>query len=106
MIRSKIKKIQNRIEHDPRLKEAVIRMKPQRNFWGLAGIVFFFFVPELAVYLWQDELVSWAHTHSMTEPLALQRWLYSELEEMFLSGVSWVNIFLGSFFLLWVLRSK
>jgi hypothetical protein len=103
-MKNKIKEIQNRIEHDPKLKEAVVRMKPQKNFWGLAGIVLFFFIPELVVYLWQDELISWAHTHSLTEPLALQRWLFGELEEMFKAGVSWFNLMLGTLFLFWVLK--
>jgi hypothetical protein len=105
-MKAKIKQIQHKMEHDPKFKEAVTRMKPKKNFWGIAGIVLFFFVPEFMVYIWQDELVSWSHLHSITEPIASQRWLFTKLEEMFISGVSSVNLILGSLFLLWVLKSK
>ena len=73
---------------------------------GILGIILFFFVPELLTYIWQDELIQWAHTHGMTEPFTLQRWLYGKLEEMFISGVNWLNITLGVLLLLWILRSK
>jgi len=105
-MREKLKKIQTKIDSDPKLKEAVERIKPQKNIWGILGIVVFFFLPEFITYIWQDELISWAHRHSITEPLAMQRWLYNKLEEMFASGVSWFNIFIGVLLLFWVWRSK
>jgi len=101
-MRDKIKEIQNRIDHDPKLKEAVTRIKPKKTPWGIVGIILFFFVPELITFIWQDELIQWAHTHSITEPLSMYRWLYGELEEMFRAGVSWFNLVLGSLFLFWV----
>jgi hypothetical protein len=103
-MKDKIKEIQNRIEHNPKLKEAVNRMKPQKNFWGITGIILFFFLPELVTYIWQDELISWSHEHSITEPLEMQRWIFGQLEEMFRAGVSWLNLTLGSLFLWWVLK--
>ena len=103
-MKDKIKQIQHRMEHDPKFKEAVTRIKPKKNFWGITGILLFFFVPELVVYIWQNELISWSHLHSITEPIASQRWLFGKLEEMFASGVSWVNLTLGSLFLWWVLK--
>ena len=105
-MKKKLKEIQSRLDNDPKLKEAVTRIKPQRNFWGIAGIVLFFFLPELITYIWQPELIDWAHVHTLTESLSTQRWLYRQLEEMFASGVSWFNIGLGIAMLIWVLRSK
>jgi hypothetical protein len=105
-MRDKIKEIQNRIDQDSKLKEAVTRIKPKKTLWGIAGIILFFFLPELITFIWQDALINWAHTHSITEPLSMQRWLYGELEEMFISGVNWFNITLGVLLLLWVWRSK
>ena len=102
----KIKEIQARIDNDPKLKEAVGKIKPKKSIWGILGIVMFFFVPELVTYIWQDDLILWAHMHSVTEPLELQRWLYTRLEKMFVSGVNWVNISFGILLLIWVLRSK
>ena len=103
-MKEKIKKIQEHIEHDPKLREAVTRMKPQKNFWGIAGIILFFFLPELVTFVWQEELVDWSHVHSLTEPSSSLRWIFTQLEEMFISGVSWLNLILGSLFLWWALR--
>jgi len=105
-MKEKLKKIQTKIDNDPKLKEAVERIKPQKNIWGILGIMIFFFVPELITYIWQDELISWAHTHALSETISTQRWLYKQLEEMFISGVSYVNIIIGALLLFWVLRSK
>jgi len=105
-MKEKIKAIQKKIEEDPKLQKAVASVKPKKGIWGIAGIVLFFFVPEVVTFIWQDELINWAHLHSITEPLAMQRWLYTELEEMFASGVSWFNLVIGTLLLLWVLKSK
>jgi hypothetical protein len=105
-MKEKLKKIQTKIDNDPKLKEAVERIKPQKNIWGILGIVVFFFLPELITYIWQDELIVWAHRHSMTEALEMQRWVYTQLEEMFASGVSWLNISIGILLLVWMWTSK
>ena len=103
-MKEKLKKIQIHIDNDPKLKEAVSRIKPKKNFWGIAGVILFFFLPELITYIWQAELMDWAHLHSLTEPLEMQRWMYGQLEEMFASGVSWVNLTIGSLLLWWALK--
>ena len=105
-MKEKIKAIQNKIDQDPKLQKAVASIKPKKGIWGILGIILFFFLPELITYIWQDELVSWAHAHSITEPLEMQRWVYSELEEMFKAGVSWLNLIIGTLLLLWLLKSK
>jgi len=105
-MKEKIKTIQKKIETDPKFKQLSDSVKPQKGLWGILGIVLFFFLPEAIIYIWQDELVNWAHSHTVTEPLAMQRWLYGELEGMFSSGVSWLNLAIGSLLLLWVFRSK
>jgi len=105
-MKEKIKHIHRKLEQDPRFREAVNSIKPKKSIWGIAGIILFFFLPEAITYIWQDELVSWAHLHSITEPIAMQRWLFIQLEEMFASGISWVNLAIGTLLLLWVLRSK
>ena len=94
------------MENDPAFKKAVDSLRPKRTLWGVAGIVLFFFVPELITYIWQPELVSWAHLHSITEPIAIQRALYAQLEKMFADGVSWFNILVGSILLIWVWRME
>ena len=105
-MKEKIKAIQKKIEKDPKFKQVSDSIKPKKGIWGIVGIVLFFFVPEVITFIWQDELINWAHLHSITEPLAMQRWLYTELEEMFASGVSWLNLVIGSLLLLWLFKSK
>lgn len=105
-MKEKIKTVKDKLAHDPKFQEAAKSIKPKKTIWGILGIVLFFFVPELVTYLWQDELIHWAHLHSITEPLEMQRWLYSELENMFASGVSWFNLAFGSLLLLWLFKSE
>ena len=105
-MRNKIKHIQTKIDQDPKLQKAVASIKPKKGLWGIVGIILFFFLPEAITYIWQNELINWSHVHSITEPLAMQRWLYSELEDMFASGVSWFNLLIGGLLLLWLLKSK
>ena len=105
-MKEKIKAVKERLDHDPRFQKALKSQKPKKSVWGVLGIVLFFFVPELVTYIWQDELTHWAHLHSITEPLEMQRWLYVQLEDMFRSGVSWFNILFGSLLLLWLFKSE
>ena len=105
-MKQKLQNLQHKIEHDPKLKKAVDSIRPKRTVWGVVGIILFFFVPELVTYIWQPELVNWAHAHSLTEPLAMQRMLYAQLEKMFADGVSWLNISIGAALLVWVWRME
>jgi len=105
-MKKKIKTIQNRLEHDPKFQEVVQRVRPEWSFWGIVSIGLFFFLPELITAIWQPELVSWAHLHSITEPFASMRNMYAMLEEMFRDGVSWVNVGLGVLFLVWAAKSR
>ena len=105
-MKKKFKAVKERLEQDPKFQEAAKSIKPKKTVWGVLGIILFFFVPELVTYIWQDELINWAHLHSIIEPLEMQRWLFKMLEEMFASGVSWVNLTFGSLLLLWLFKSK
>ena len=105
-MRHKIKEIQTRIDQDPKLQKAVSSIKPKKTVWGILGVIAFFFLPELITYIWQDELINWAHERTLTEPFEMQRMLYAQLESMFRAGVSWFNLAFGSLLLLWVMKSK
>ena len=105
-MREKIKTIQERLEHDPKFQEAVEKIRPEWSFWGIMGVAFFFFVPELVTAIWQEPLIHWAHLHSITESLAPMRKMYAMLEEMFRDGVSWVNVGLGVLFLVWAAKAR
>jgi hypothetical protein len=102
----KIRNIHLRLENDPKFQERVNKIRPQWSIWGITGVIFFFFVPEIITAIWQEPLIHWAHLHSITEPMAPMRKMYALLEEMFVSGVSWVNIGLGLLFLWWAFASS
>ena len=106
MMTRKIRIIQQRLENDPKFQDALSRLRPEWSFWGVAGVVLFFFVPELITAIWQEPLIQWTHLHSITEPLSLMREMYAMLEEMFRDGVSWVNIGLGVLFLWWASKAR
>jgi len=105
-MKEKIKVIKERLEHDPKFQKALKSQKPKKSVWGVLGIILFFFLPELVTYIWQDELINWAHLHSITEPLEMQRWLYRMLEKTFADGVSWLNLTVGTLLLLWLVKSE
>jgi len=105
-VREKIKKIQSRIDQDPKLQKALSSIKPKKSLWGILGVIGFFFLPELLTYIWQEELIEWSHGHTLTEPSQIMRTLFAQLEAMFRSGVSWVNLIFGTLLLFWVLKSK
>ena len=105
-MKEKIKVIKERLEQDPKFQKALKSQKPKKSVWGVLGIILFFFVPELVTYIWQDELIHWAHLHSLTEPLEMQRWLFEMMESTFKDGVSWLNLLIGSLLLLWLVKSK
>jgi len=105
-MKEKIKAVKQKIEYDPKFQEVSRSLKPKKSIWGVLGIVLFFFVPELVTSIWQDELISWAHVHSTSEPLEIQRWLFGELEKIFIDGVSWLNLLIGALLLLWLVKSK
>ena len=105
-MKEKIKAVREKLEQDPKFQRATESIKPKKTVWGVLGIILFFFVPELITYIWQDELIHWAHLHSITEPLEMQRWLYEQLESMFRDGVSWFNLIIGALLLLWLVKSK
>jgi len=106
MMTEKIKTIQQHLENDPKFQEALEKVRPEWSLWGVAGVILFFFVPEIITAIWQEPLVHWAHLHSITEPLTPMRKMYAMLEEMFADGVSWVNIGLGVLFLWWAAKSR
>ena len=106
MMKEKIKAAGRKIAEDPKVQEAAKSIKPKKTIWGVLGVILFFFVPELVTYIWQDELIHWAHQHSITEPLEMQRWVYEMLESTFKDGVSWLNLTVGALLLLWLVKSE
>ena len=50
-MRRRVETFKAKVAHDPAMQEAIARIKPKRTVWGVAGIVLFFFVPELVTHM-------------------------------------------------------
>ena len=83
-----------------KLEEAKKRIKPQATLWALGGIVFFFFVPEIIVYLWGDELKNYFLQIASLESNPIIKQLYEKVAKM-LSQNSILNIAIGFGFVYW-----
>jgi len=50
-MKEKIKAKAQAIVQNPNAKKALQSIKPQKNFWGIGGVVLFFIVPEIIAYI-------------------------------------------------------
>ncbi len=90
------------IVQNPKLKEAVVQMKPKKSFWGFLGVILFFIVPEIVGFAWGEEITSFAQeslTHNSSEAMAMY---YKALIMLFEDGGSWIGLFIGFGFLVWL----
>ncbi len=83
-----------------KLNEAKERIKPQATWWALAGIVFFFFVPEIVAFFWGAELKSYFLHIASLQNNALIKKLYIKTADM-MSENSILNITIGVGFVFW-----
>ena len=78
-------------------------MRPRPNLWGIAGVLFFFILPELIGFWRGTEIAAWAHSHYLQEADRMMRMNYWLLEKLFEEGGSWVNLGIGVGLLGWIL---
>jgi len=83
-----------------KLEEAKDRIKPQATWWALAGIIFFFFVPEIVTYFWGAELKSYFLQIASLQESTILKKLYAETADM-MSENSILNITIGFGFVYW-----
>lgn len=91
-----------KIAHHPATKKLLTDMKPEKSLWGILGIIFFFFIPEIIAYFYATDIVQYAQNGLSLHPATLERYNYELLIKLFEDGVSWFNLGLGVVLLIWL----
>ncbi len=89
------------IAKNPKVKEAVVSMKPDRNIWGFLGVVVFFILPEIVAFIWGAEITLYANK-ALESVTGWSSYYYEGLVMLFGEGGSWFNLLLGMVFLVWL----
>ena len=101
-MKKRIRSAADRVAKNPVLQKSVQSLKPDRSVWGVLGVVFFFFVPEIVGFIWGEEITGWAHAQTLSEPTEIGRKVYWVLEKLFEDGGSWINLSIGVLLLVWL----
>lgn len=101
-LKQKIKNKATQIANDPKMKKAFLSMKPEKTIWGILGVVFFFFLPELIAFIWGTDIVSYAQKELLLSSGFLYENYYDFLISVFEDGVSWFNLLFGLVLLVWL----
>ena len=80
--------------------EVIEKLKPTTSWWALVGIIAFFFLPEIIIFFWGDELKSYllSQQYLIQDP-TLKSW-YIKLANM-ASENSILNIIVGILLIIW-----
>jgi len=102
-MKQRLQRAARRAARNPVLQKSVESLKPTPSLWGIAGILFFFILPELVGFWRGHAIAEWAHSHYLQEPDGLMRMNYLLLEKFFKEGGSWLNLAIGVAMIGWVL---
>lgn len=101
-MKQKIKAKAKAIAQNPQTKQAIASMKPEKNFWGISGVVLFFFVPEIIAYFWGADITTYAKNELLTPHDFIETQYYEMLVMLFEEGVSYLNLAIGIALLVWL----
>ncbi|MBE0514023.1 hypothetical protein [Sulfurimonas sp.] len=101
-MRHKIKAKAQAIAQNPNTKKALQSMKPQKNLWGIGGVILFLIVPEIVAYMWGAEITAYATNELLTVDSFLQEKYYELLVVLFEEGMSYLNLAIGIALLVWL----
>lgn len=101
-MKQKIKAKVVEIANNPKTKEAFLLMKPKKNFWGIAGTILFFIVPEIVAYIWGVDITEFAKAKLLVPQELLDENYYKLLVMAFEDGMSWFNLLIGFALLIWL----
>lgn len=102
-MKHKIKSKITQIAENPNTKKALLSIKPQKNLWGISGVVFFFILPEIVAYIWGGDIVNYAKNELLQSSDFLQKQYFELLIMLFEEGVSYFNLAIGITLLVWLL---
>ncbi|MDT8337846.1 MAG: hypothetical protein RQ763_01465 [Sulfurimonas sp.] len=101
-MRHKIKAKAQEIAQNPNTQKALRSMKPQKNFWGIGGVILFFIVPEIIAYMWGADITAYATNGLLSAPDFLEEKYYELLVMLFEEGMSYLNLAIGIALLVWL----
>lgn len=101
-MREKIKAKAKEIAQNPQAKQALASMKPEKNFWGISGVILFFIVPEIIAFIWGVDITNYAKNELLTPHDFLETQYYELLVMLFEEGMSYFNLAIGIAILVWL----
>jgi hypothetical protein len=101
-MRDKIKAKAIEIAKNPHTQKALLSMKPEKNIWGISGVILFFIAPETIAYIWGVDIVQYAKIELLTPRDFLETNYYELLVMFFEEGMSYLNLAIGIALLVWL----
>lgn len=101
-MRNKIKAKAQAIAQNPNTQKALQSMKPEKNLWGIGGVILFFIVPEIISYMWGVDIMAYAKNELLISHDFLEQKYYELLIMLFEDGVSYLNLAIGIALLVWL----
>ncbi|MGE4397478.1 MAG: hypothetical protein AB7D34_08575 [Sulfurimonas sp.] len=101
-MKQKLKEKAQAIAQNPNTKKALESMKPEKNLWGIGGVILFFLVPEFIAYIWGADITAYAKNELLSASGFLEQNYYELLVMLFEDGMSYLNLAIGIALLLWL----
>ncbi len=101
-MREKIKTKVQAIAQNPHTQKALQSMKPQKNLWGISGVLLFFIAPEIIAYIWGVDITEFAKNELLLPHDFLEKQYYELLVMLFEEGMSFLNLSIGIALLVWL----
>ncbi|MDD5373080.1 MAG: hypothetical protein PHO62_06605 [Sulfurimonas sp.] len=101
-MKQKLKAKAIEIVQNPNTQKALQSMKPEKNIWGISGVVLFMIAPEIIAYIWGADIVQYARNELLQPQEFLQEKYYELLVMLFEEGMSWFNLAFGIALLVWL----
>lgn len=101
-MKQKLKAKVKEIAQHPQTKQALTSMKPEKNFWGISGVILFFIAPEIIAYIWGTDITQYAQNQLQNPQDFLGTKYYELLVMLFEEGMSYLNLAIGIVLLIWL----
>lgn len=100
-----MKKVRQKISQvakHPKTKEALKSIKPEKNIWGIGGVLLFIILPEIVAYFYGTDILEYANNSLAVAKDFLDIKYYELLIMLFEDGVSYFNLLFGIALLVWL----
>ncbi len=87
-----------------KLEELKKQLRPGHSWRALAGIIIFFFVPEIAAFFWGDEITKYFALKEQHSQDYLHKLLFKQLKSLGENSI--FNLTIGFGFLIWFFKVR